>query len=69
MLVFISKNYFDNYHEAWATSKKLKKSQTQNNVTVFSAYLFDAEQHVIFSSKLNETLRLLILLVSVVNYY
>ena len=36
--------------------KKLKKSQKQKkNVTVFPAWLFHTEQHVISSSQLNKT--------------
>ena len=67
---YTSKNYFDNYHEVRATRKKLKKSQKQKNVTVFSECLFAAEQHVISSSQLNvlighlvDTARLLLIII------
>ena len=32
-MVFISKNYFDNYYEATATRKKLKKSK-KNSIKI-----------------------------------
>ena len=61
------KSYFDNYHEAKTTKKKLKKFQKRKNVTVFSVCLFDTEQHVISPSQLNKIYWVVILLI-LVNY-